>query len=227
MVPTVARLSFAKDETEHKLTAYPGNIQLGVGFAEDGFSFRSKGTLPAELDLFDTSQGTPAELAPLYRKYAPHGIEDYFHRLVFPNLYNRAGEYQLGVPMAGIIAEGSDISRPELEKLIGAALADLSGPWKNLGRDWPGMCLSPNLSQMLFKLDGAVRIRAAKDLDLAACEYDPAAKTLRLDLTPGEHAELELETALEPADSALVNRGGTVRIPLTGGERRTLQIRFR
>lgn len=227
MVPTVARLSFAKYETEHKLTAYPGNIQLGVGFAEDGFSFRSKGTLPNELDLFDSSQGIPEELAPLYRSYAPRGIEDYFRRLVFPNLYNRAGEYQLGVAMTGIIAQGSDISRPELEKLIGAALADLSGPWKNLGSDWPGMCLSPNLSQMLFKLDGAVRVRTAKDLDLAACEYDPATKTLRLDLTPGENAELELETALEPADSALVNRKGTVRIPLENRTRRTLQIRFR
>jgi len=129
--------------------------------------------------------------------------------------------------MAGVIAQGSDISRPELEKLIGAALADLSGPWKNLGRDWPGMCLSPNLSQMLFKLDGAVQIRTAKDLDLIGCEYAPATKTLRLDLVPGENAKLELGTALEPADSALVNRDGTVRIPLAGRERRTLQIHFR
>lgn len=227
MVPTIARLSFAKYETEHKLTAYPGNIQLGVGFAEDGFSFRSKGTLPNELDLFDTSQGTPEELAPLYRKYAPVEIADYFRQLVIPSLYGRAGEYQLSVPMTGIIAQGSDLSRPELEKLIDAALANLSGPWKNLGRDWPGMCLSPNLSQMLFTLDGAVKIRTAKDLALAGCEYDPATKTLRLDLTPGENAELELETALEPADSTLANRSGTVRIPLEGRERRTLQIRFR
>ena len=230
MVPTYTRLIFKDYAVKNSLTAYSENISFGVGFAETGYSFRTKGTLPKELDLFDTSQGIPEELNAFYKKYAVKELEPYFNEHVLPKLYNKLGQYQLGQYMLGVAAQAPELKPDTARKLAEVAVREAmdkkNGKLKRLGRDWPGMCFLPYLSQVICRIDGNVVLRASRDVEISKFVWDPATDCAELEVTPGKNPVILLESKLKPEDSKLLTSCGLVKVPVNGSGRQNIKIKF-
>lgn len=229
MVPTLGRFGFGKYAAENGLTAYPEAVAFCVGFSEDSFSFRTKGTPPSELDLYDMSQGIPLDIAPLYRKYL-NGVQElvYFQSAVYPKLFNADGNYRMHESLLSILAQDSEIAPEILRKAMTSKLADVAF-LKRRRSDWGGMAVSAYLAEVLFCLvEKPLRIHTAKDLDLRCFEYDPMSKTLYITFTPGKYAELLLETSMSPLENKIHrNEAGLFVMPITDpGKERQLEIRF-
>ena len=228
LVPTMARLTFKDYAVKNGLVAYPENVLIGVGFTEEGFHYRTKGTAPDEIDLFDMSQGTPPDLVAAYRRYAPGEIAPYFRDVVFPYMRRDRKNCLLNSAMLNIAAQGSDISRDELGRMLALYLADCARLEK-LGRDWPGMTLIPDLNQVLYRLDGQAKIHTAEDLTITEFRYDPSTAELTLRFTPGPRARLILQSELEPVDRRYRRAAdGRIDVPPAGpGREQVLKIAFR
>lgn len=226
MVPTYTRLIFKDYAVKNKLVAYADSIAFGVGFTEHGFSYRTKGKKPVELDLFDTSQGVPEELADFYEKHAPAEIGVYFNDFVTPTLYGKDGRFQLGTYMLGIAGKMPTLSSSDAEKLARAAVFELDKKFKKLHWDWPGMCFQPYLSQVLFRMAGKVKLYNSEDVDITRMVYDPAKRELMIEVAPGEKPQLKLETSLIPKDKSLKRNGNIITVPVTGKGKRTIKIAF-
>ncbi len=230
MVPTYTRLVFTDYAVKNKLAAYSENISFGVGFSENGYSFRTKGTLPKELDLFDTSQGIPEELNAFYKKYAAKELEPYFNIHVLPKLYGKDGRYQLGQYMLGVAGQAPGLTPEIAAKLAGEAAKEAAdkknGKLKRLGRDWPGMCFLPYLSQVLHRIDGKVRMSVSRDVAVSRFIWDPAENRVELEVTPGKNPLILLESSLKAADKELMTSCGLIKVPLKGSGRQTIKLQL-
>lgn len=227
LVPTVARLPFLDYARKNGLL-YLDNAMLCVGFHEQGFHYRSKGTKASEVDLYDMSQGIPPDIVPLYRKYCPEEERAYFEKLVLPGLYDKTGAFAYKNPaLLAIIAHASAIRDAELRRALFKCMEKVAKT-SSFTSDWPGITVASQFAPVLYRLYGKVRIRTAKDLDIRDFSYDPAAKLLCLDFRAGAVPELVLESTLNPADSVYRrDADGLIRIPLHPGEEKKLELRFR
>ncbi|HBE02837.1 MAG TPA: hypothetical protein DC049_10245, partial [Spirochaetia bacterium] len=199
MVPTLARFYFREYAINNNLVDYPENIATCVGFTEQGMHYRTKGTLPNMLDLYDMSQGIPSDIIPLYQRFLHKAQENYFKNIVFPTLFNKEGEYSLDTTMLSIIAQDSVIESSILEKAV-ISLLKHEKKIKKLSSDWPGMTLVPDIAQVLYKLHGVVKIKSIKNSELKVFKYDPKLKILYIKFVPETQAELILQSRLAPAD---------------------------
>lgn len=228
MVPTITRLTFKEYAVKHKLAAYSGNISYGVGFAESGFSFRTKGFIPKELDLFDTSQGIPEELRVLYRKYAAKEIVPYFENIVKPSVYDNNGRYKLSLFMLGVIPHDASFDR-EQGKRLAAAAARESMPKGKLSRwhnDWPGMCFLPYLSQILCRIESCVMLHSSRDTDIRRFVFDPSTNTVELDVITQDDPIILLESELQAANTALNIGKNLIKVPLKPRSRENIKTRL-
>ena len=227
LVPTVMRLPFKAYAAKNGLINYPENATFGVGFAESGIRYRTKGHKPNEVDLYDMSQGTPKEIVSVYRKYAPEHEKRYFSEIVYPYMFDKDGKCRLNSALISIVAQASDIDNESLKKLVDSYISN-DAVLRKKGSDWPGMCDSGNLAYAVYRLAGSpVRIKLAKDLKLKDFAYDPVLKTATLELIPGADAELILESKLELADSEFSRKeDGSISIPLTNKGKQKISIKF-
>ena len=230
MVPTYTRLVFRDYAVKNRLVPYSESISFGVGFAETGYSFRTKGTLPKELDLFDTSQGIPEELIHFYENYAAKELVPYLDGHVLKTLYGKDGRFQLGQYLLGVAAQASALDPAAAEKLANAAVKEAmdkkNGKLKRLGRDWPGMCFLPYLSQVLYRIDGNVKLHTSRDAAISKFIWDPAESTVELEVTPGKNPLILLESKLKPADSTLATSCGLIKVPVKGSCRQTVKVKL-
>ena len=219
MVPTYSRLIFKDYAVKNRLASYVNNIAYGVGFAETGYVFRTKGTKPVELDLFDTSQGIPEELADFYEKYASKEIRVYFNDFVVPSLYGKDGRFQLKMYMLGVAAKMPSLNKAEAQKLARAAVRELDTTFKKLNNDWPGMCFMPYLSQVLYRTENTVKLHKSENVDIEKFIYDPAKKELEIVFTADKNAKITLERPLT------AKQNNKIEIPIKQEGRQTVKIR--
>ncbi len=227
MVPTLARFTFRKYAIKHNLIPYPDNALVCVGFAEDGARYRSRGFTAQGLDLYDMSQGVPEDLIFLYKKYLGAGMNPYFDKEVFPRMLDKKGQFRLQPDMLNIIAQASNISDEKLKMIMNSYMNQEANITKR-SRDWPGMTLVTDVSQVIYRLYGKVQIHTAKDLYLKDFLWNNTAKTVRIKLKNGAYPELVLESALVPVEPQFQRDGqGRIKIPLRPNRDDDIVIHFK
>ncbi|MBO5900658.1 MAG: hypothetical protein J6Q80_07965, partial [Lentisphaeria bacterium] len=82
------------------------------------------------------------------------------------------------------------------------------------------------LSQVNYRIDGDVRLRASRDVDISRFTWDPAESTVELEVTPGKNPLILLESRLKPADSKLATSCGLIKVPFNGNSRQKIKIKL-
>lgn len=185
-VPTIARLRLKHYHGEHGLIADVAKVAYSTGFGEDGPSFRGREVPRVEdVDLFDMSQGIPQDLFALYARYAGSEIRDNY----VPQLEAATTGTGLNYITATILATQGDVPEAQMLERLDRIMADK--PFHDfLCSDWPGMDSASYLAYVFAKYRNTPTLTDCRDVDLHDAVYDPATKTLTLDVTPGERARL-------------------------------------
>jgi len=227
LVPTVMRMPFLDYAAKSGLIAYGQNAVVGIGFTEDGISYRAKGYTPIEVDLYDMSQGIPQEIISLYSKYVPDYEMRYFRDIVFPTMFNQDGNCRLRSSMLNIVARASKIDHSSLQRLIDSYLSNERVLKKKRG-DWIGMCDSGDFSQVIYRLSGSpVKIKTAKEITLIDFVYNPEDGNVVLDLVAGENSVLVMQSALTALGDVKQSADGSFAIKLIRNERQKITVRLK
>ena len=132
--------------------------------------------------------------------------------------------------MLGVAAQAPELKPDTARKLAEVAVREAmdkkNGKLKRLGRDWPGMCFLPYLSQVICRIDGNVVLRASRDVEISKFVWDPATDCAELEVTPGKNPVILLESKLKPEDSKLLTSCGLVKVPVNGSGRQNIKIKF-
>ena len=195
LCPTLARLKLRDYFVRNGLLADPKKVRASIGYNEQGAAFQPRGRRVRDIDLFDMSQGIPQDLISLY---AWHGWkelrEDYLSDVRAATLGNG-----LDYITAAILAIGDDLPDGELAAKLAACAADETLN-KNLPRDWPGMDTGSYMEYILARLADSPRITECRQSNVHDARWDPSARKLTIDYTPGKDARITVTSGTRTID---------------------------
>ena len=207
MCPTLARQRALAYFRENGLSEDPDSLRMSVGFGESGAVFQKKTSRILDVDLFDMSEGTPQDLVSLYAWYG----WDEMRRDYFPYVEATTPGTGLNYLTLAFLSMGSSLPdaeiRSRLDDLVGRTLAR-----KKEWRDWPAMDSGSFIEWTLHRLHGSPYITDCRDMFVHDATYDPATKTVVLDVTPGENGALAVSGRI---------------VPLEGSGRRRIEVSVR
>ena len=187
MCPTLARQRALAYFRAHGLSEDPDALRMAVGFGEGGAVFQKKTNRILDVDLFDMSEGTPQDLVSLYGWYG----WDEMRRDYFPYVEATTPTNGLNYLTLSFLSMGSalpdDVIRSRLDTLVGRTLARTK-EW----RDWPAMDSGSFIEWTLHRLHGSPYVTDCRDMFVHDATYDPATKTVVLDVTPGERGSISV-----------------------------------
>ena len=202
LCPTLARLKMRDYFARNGFFPNPEKVRASIGYNEQGAVFQPRGRRVRDIDLFDMSQGIPQDLIALYGWHGWKELRaDYLSDVRAATVGNG-----LDYITAAILAIGDDLPEGELAAKLAACAADEALNTRP-PRDWPGMDTGSYMEYVLARLAGSPRISECRQANVHDARWDPAARTLALDYTPGPRARLAVTSGARTIDLPTVPAG--------------------